>query len=245
MTTAWEGVWARRSVDEAAPTTLTGMMRADGLDTGFGSVSEANWRAGVRRVADELHLAAGDSVYEVGCGAGAFLYELYEHGVRVAGLDRSEALVQCARRMLPGGCFTVGDAAELDVLDPVDAVVSFGVFMYFPSLGYARGVIERMAGKARRCVALLDIPDLERKDAAMAARVELAGGAAAYAERYAGLEHLYFERSWMAGVLDACGLVDVQVVDQWIAGYPNAAYRFNAWGFVPRSARAPGGTGPD
>jgi hypothetical protein len=105
--------------------------------------------------------------------------------------------------------------------------------MYFPSLGYARQVLDRMAAKARRAVAVLDIPDAAVRTQALAHRISTVGGVQAYIERYEGLDHLYYERDWIADVLRGHGLVDVHVADQEIADYQNARFRFNAWGFLP------------
>ncbi len=87
-----------------------------------------------------------------------------------------------------------------------------------------------MAGGARRAVAVLDVPDAAREREATTFR-RAAIGDAAYEERYRGLDHLFFDRAWMARSLEACGLSDVRVEDQAIDGYANAAFRFNAFGF--------------
>lgn len=238
----WEEIWERRTLDPAAPSLLAALMAADGLDTGFGSVGEGHWRDCVARVAQELRLRPGDSVFEVGCGAGAFLLPLHEQGHPVAGIDRSSALVRYAGEAMPGGSFAVGDAAALDPAPQFDAVISFGVLMYFPDTAFADGVIAAMARKARRVVALLDVPDKAGEAEALAHRIATVGGEKAYRERYAGLDHLYYDRDWVAGQLRAAGLVNVQVESQWLAGYENARWRFNAWGFVPGDD-GPGGPG--
>jgi SAM-dependent methyltransferase len=237
MSSKWDAVWAARALDPAAGSKLAALMAADGLDTGFGSVGEESWVRCVRHVEELLRLRPGDSVFEVGCGAGAFLYDLYGRGYDVAGVDRSAALVGYAAEAMPRGRFAVGDAAALDRDPPADAVVSFGVFMYFPSLDYARSVVEAMVARSSGAVAILDVPDRAREAEAVALRQATVGGAEAYAARYAGLDHLYYDRGWLAQALIDCGLVDVQVAGQEMAGYENARFRFNAWGFLPGAAR--------
>lgn len=229
----WRQVWERRALDPARGSALSALMAADGLDTAFGQITERRWREFVNRRAGELGAGPGTAVYEVGCGAGAFLYVLAQSGCEVAGLDQSATLVGLARQAIPAGRFDVAEATGLAVSPPVDIVVSCGVFLYFPGLDYAAKVIELMAAGATRAVAILDIPDAATREGALAARIELAGGEAAYRERYAGLEHLYYERSWIAGRLAAAGLVGVKTADQDIPGYANGPFRFNAWGFAP------------
>ena len=89
-----------------------------------------------------------------------------------------------------------------------------------------------MAEKSRHAVAILDVPDLALRDSALADRIAALGGHDAYAARYAGLDHRYYDRGWMAERLTEAGLTGVRTADQNVAGYRNGQFRFNAWGFV-------------
>jgi ubiquinone/menaquinone biosynthesis C-methylase UbiE len=60
-------------------------------------------------------LTPGTSVFEVGCGAGAFLYELEALGCKVGGVDHSPALIGKAMKAMPSGGFKVSDAAAFQV----------------------------------------------------------------------------------------------------------------------------------
>ena len=72
---------------------------------------------------------------------------------------------------MPDGDFAVAAADQLPSEPVFDAVVSFGVFMYFPDLAYADRVLAAMTAKARTAVAILDVPDLSLRDAAMSDRI--------------------------------------------------------------------------
>jgi trans-aconitate methyltransferase len=208
-------------------------MAADGYDTPFGKLGEDAWAGYVQHWAETVGLSRGESVFEVGCGAGAFLYELYRRGFDVAGIDLAPALIEAARKVMPEGRFNVGEASELSTEPPADLVLSCGVFIYFPSLEYARAALARMIDKARRAVIVLDLPDLALRERAVADRIAAAGGPEAYRARYEGLEHTYFDRGWFAEEMRKLGLVEVRTVDQDIPGYRNGAFRFNAWGYKP------------
>lgn len=226
----WKSVWDSRRLDPSRGTLLAQLMAADGLDTGFGDVDEAPWREFVRGFANRFALQSDDRVFEVGCGAGAFLLDLHERGVAVAGADQSAALVEFARGAMPTGRFTVAEAAAFEVTEPFDVVVSCGVFLYFESHDYARAVVRRMAQAATRGVAVLDVPDRAIEAEALAYR-RASFGPEEYARRYAGLDHLYYDRRWLAGVLEECGLSNVRTESQDISGYENGKFRFNAYGF--------------
>ena len=93
----------------------------------------------------------------------------------MGGLDSSSTLVGYARSVMPEGNFVVREAADLDPSVAADVVLSSGVFHYFPSLEYAYSVLERMARKAHRALAVLDVPDKVKEEESLAARRESLG----------------------------------------------------------------------
>lgn len=233
----WHDVWSQRTLNDhtdggRAPT-LEDLIVADGFNTGFGDIEVDAWSEFSSRTYDLFDLNPGDSLFDVGCGSGAFLFPASRRGIDVGGIDYSESLIGIAKLAMPEGTFEVCDANELETTPSADVVTSFGVFLYFPSLDYARQVIDRMCRKAARAVALFDLPDLELAGEALQERQASAGGAAAYAERYAGLDHLSFSREWIKAALEEQGLRDVTVGPQTMSGYDNGRFRFNAWGWVP------------
>lgn len=230
-TQTWKDVWDARRIDPSRPSVLARLLALDGMDTGFGSVDEEPWRAYVLRSAAEIGIHPGSSVFEVGCGAGAWLYELACMGCDVAGLDASPALIGYAREFLPQGNWLIGEAAGLEPLPACDFVVSSGVFLYFPSLEYAHRVLERMVRKARQGVLILDVPDAALHLQALAARRQTMDEET-YRRRYRGLDHLYFERTWFQSALAGLGAVRVNICNQSIDGYGNSAYRFNVFAWL-------------
>jgi SAM-dependent methyltransferase len=229
----WQSVWSQRSeVSLDGDDTLESLIRADGFNTGFGDVTVDAWTDFVDRTCAMLGLGTGDSLFEVGCGAGAFLYLPSRRGIEIAGIDYSTSQIDAAKIAIPSGSFEVRDAGDLDVSPGVDVTIAFSVFQYFSSLDYARQVIDRMCRKATRAVALFDLPDVQLADQALEARQAAAGGADAYAERYAGLDHLSYSKEWIKAALEEGDLRDVTVEPQTMAGYDNGRFRFNAWGWV-------------
>jgi trans-aconitate methyltransferase len=228
MSKSWNEIWEARSLDAARGSTLAALMAADGYDTAYGALDEGAWRAFVERTAARLGIEAGASVFEVGCGAGAFLLPLHERGCRVGGLDASSSLIGYARAAMPEGRFTHAEALSLDAAERHDFVVSCGVFLYFPSLDYTRAVIAKMVASARRGVALMELGDQAKEaHAALLRRGKM--GQAEYEERYRGLDHLYLDKGWVRALLAELGATDIVIEDQRIDGYANASYRFNAF----------------
>jgi SAM-dependent methyltransferase len=162
MTSPWDQIWENRTPARNRPPCSRTLWRSTGATVASASSQRtAGWRVSARRPADSAWPPA-TPFYEVGCGAGAILYDLHRQGYRIGGLDRSAALIGHARQAMPGGQFTCCDAADLNATESWDAVVSFSAFEYFPSYEYARQVIEAMAPKACRAVAVAYSDDSDR-----------------------------------------------------------------------------------
>jgi SAM-dependent methyltransferase len=86
------------------------------------SYEEALRRVGLER---------GQSVLDIGCGAGAFLRMVSERGASAAGMDASEALVELARKRVPEADIRVGEMEALPYEDDrFDLVTGFNSFFF-------------------------------------------------------------------------------------------------------------------
>jgi len=73
-----------------------------------------------------IGLEPGDRVLDVGCGTGVFLGLVAERGAKPFGIDASEALIELARRRVPGAELHVGDMQFLPYThDEFDVVTGF------------------------------------------------------------------------------------------------------------------------
>lgn len=61
-------------------------------------------------------LNRGDTVLDVGCGAGTKSMYLLKNGLKVTGIDFSENMIAIAKREVPGALFHVLDLTEIDTL---------------------------------------------------------------------------------------------------------------------------------
>lgn len=233
MTAAWHGVWSRRNDSAGACASTDPLQRLIdlyGFDSGAGRIDAAAWRKHVGAMAVRLGIKPGDSVYELGCGAGAFLFALQELGANVAGMDYAQNLVDAARKALPGAAIAHGEASALPTDAHCDFVVANSVFHYFPDAAYAADVLHRMLDKARKAVAVLEVPDAALRTQAETRRRDLLS-VEAYEAKYQGLDHLYLPRDWFTRQLAARGL-RCETFDQCVPGYAQNDFRFNCIVFL-------------
>lgn len=232
----WSDVWQRVGSSQASASTKpSDLLAAGGWTSGAGGVvTDKAWLSYVDGVAARLELCAGESVFEVGCGAGAFLLALCRaRDIRVSGVDVAPSLIALAKRAIPSGRFEVADAAK----DPVhpsiasgiaanDVTVMNSVVAYLPSLETVDRLFNAFSVNAKR-VAVLDIPNAHLRGQREAARRSLLAPGE-YDRRYRseGLQHLYIEPEWLVVLAESAGF-SATVMTQDIPGFAQSKYHFN------------------
>jgi 2-polyprenyl-3-methyl-5-hydroxy-6-metoxy-1,4-benzoquinol methylase len=234
MSNNWKSIWQSRST-QTETTGLLELIKLNGWDSPTGEFSIDNWLAYVEHMSRYVGIEKGDTIFEIGCGSGAFLYPLYQGGHEISGADYSEALVSIAKRLMPGGIFNVMEAIEVETDNKYDIVLSNGVFFYFPDLSYAKEVLRKMFRMARRKVAVLEVNDEKKRDLWLKNRMA-ALGEEEYKKKYRGLDHLFFTRQFFETVAEENSWA-VTFVNTQGNIYPAAAYRFGAI-FSPLTKRS-------
>ncbi len=186
----------------------------------------ADWQVYADLIAAKLGMRDGATVYELGCGAGAFLYALRQRlELTVGGLDYSAALIAAATRAMPDGQFVAAEAKAVEIAPRYDFVISNSVFHYFP-LDYAAEVLGKMIAKAEVAVAVMEVPDLRTRAEAEDLRRDLLTREE-YEKKYAGLEHTYYRREWFAEIAAAHGC-ECELFDGCVPNYAQNRFRFGA-----------------
>ena len=171
------------------------------------------------------------SIFEVGCGAGAFLFALRQlyPKIQIAGIDYADGQIKFAERAIPDGEFRVQEATAIDTQHQYDFVIANSVFHYF-SQQYAEEVVRRMIRKCRNGVAVTEVPDAGLREELEATR-RGALSVEEYQAKYEGLGHTYYLRSWFAGVVERAmpGQFEVSIGDGVIPNYVQNRFRFNCF----------------
>ena len=222
----WKEIWAKRKLSDGYKG-LQELIYADGFDSGAGKILADDWVRYFKLIYNKLGIQRNDSIFEVGCGAGAFTYCFYELGHKVGGIDYSEELIKVAKDVMKDMEFKASEAIDIDTAKKYDFVISNSVFHYFPDLiEYAEVVMKKMLDKCRKGIAILEIPDLALKEESEKER-RGALPIGEYENKYKGLGHLYYEKDWLYELGEKYNC-RVDLFSQDIKNYGNNRFRFNA-----------------
>ena len=218
----WKDIWENRA-DRVETKDHNELLKLNGYDNPRSLLTPESLESAQEFYWKLLNLQPTDSIFEVGCGSGAFLYNLWKDGYKVGGLDFSQNLIDVATASLKGGLFIQGEATTLSTIPKYDHVLSFGCVFYFPSLEYVEEVILKMLEKAEKTVSLYELPDKAFQKECESMRRETVGPT--YDTEYQGLQHLYFEKQWF---LDFAYKHDLHctIFDQVVPDYESGKYRF-------------------
>lgn len=221
--TKWHEIWNKK--DRVENIILETLIKADGFDVGAGSFTLENWKRYTKELFDSLDLKEDDTVYEIGCGSGAFLYLLYRSGFKVAGLDYSSILIDIANNVMKDCDFKNDEAININTNEKFNIVISHGVFHYFKDLDYAKEVIKKMIQKSNKKIAIFDVNDKTKENIYHKIRMQKLSKEE-YEKKYEGLEHLFFEKSWFEDIAKEFNL-KIKIQDQNFKEYLNSNLRFN------------------
>lgn len=121
---------------------------------GWARSAESRLVALYEAVLERLAPLPGTRLLDAGCGAGLFASLAVERGAEVHGLDVAPALVEYARRRVPGAAeFVVGDIGALPFADgEFDAVIALNSLLYASNPRQALAELARVTAPSGRVV---------------------------------------------------------------------------------------------
>lgn len=232
----WKALWGRRTAemgilrDGDPRKVFLELKRSDGFDVVEGGISYETFLTQYRQMKERLSrgLPQGKtlrSVYEVGCGSGANLFLLEHDGITCGAIDYSESLLGCAKQVLRTADIRCDEACELPVEPKYDAVISVSVFGYFTDESYAEAVLEKMCQKANYTVGILELADLEKKEAYIAHRKRIIPN---YEERYKGLPRQFYSKAFFEAFARAHDM-EIELMPVDMKDYWNSQFYFDCY----------------
>ena len=221
----WHEIWEKRPL--ALNGSLKSMINANGFDS-IGSMSEEIYLRRVHQVSEQVNLTNVSKAFEVGCGVGAFIRVLErEYGTQVGGADFSNQLIGQARGFLkaPLGLFVAEANEVVDLEVKVDLVISHSVFQYFPSLNYAREVLNAMSSyltdKGGQ-LAILDVRDSEKRIEYLQSRNLREG-------EIDSLGHTLYKKEFFIDSITELGFDEILIQDCYTPDYANGEFAFDVF----------------
>jgi len=221
--TSWKAIWNKE--ERVNKVVLEMLLKADGFDSPTGSISVEDWNIYVNKISKKAGIKELDSIFDVGCGSGAFLYPLYLKNHKVGGVDYSSVLIDLARAIMKKGIFKKDEAIHIDVNKKFDVVLSSGVFLYFKDKQYAKDVLLKMIKKATKTIAIFDVNDAAKESNYHEIRMKTMTKQQ-YEKKYKGLNHLFLKKDFFRQIAKEQDL-EVEIWDQDLDAYKNAQFRFN------------------
>lgn len=218
--TTWTQIWQNRDIT-SADYSHESILKLNGYDGKQSALTPESISAANEEYTRHMHLHRGDNIYEIGCGAGAFLYHWQKCGHEVGGCDISQSLIDHATKAITSGTFSVDSATNFPV-NRWDHVVSFGVSFYLDGKDFYR-MIDLAIMKAKYSVSIFDIADADKKEDCENFRKATIPN---YEENYVGLGHHYHSKKDVLDYINKLGL-RCHIYDQNIPGYENSKWRFN------------------
>jgi 2-polyprenyl-3-methyl-5-hydroxy-6-metoxy-1,4-benzoquinol methylase len=224
----WHKVWSSRNVSiNNSFSVLQNLIIHDGFDTPLGIMNEEQWLSYIEVVRLRCNINPSDSIFEIGCGSGAFLYPFYIRGHEVGGIDFSEKLITLAKQVMPNRLneFFCSDASSLKYDKKADVVIANQVIHYFPDMEYVTDTISKMIRKSRKSVCVSGIPDVRLKIESENMRRGLLTKSE-YEKKYDGLDIMYFDRKYFLDIAEKHCLKAV-ISEHTMRGFPQNKFRFD------------------
>jgi hypothetical protein len=228
---SWKKIWSEREEysqlngnDQSK--IIDKLLALDGFDSPTGFIKNKSWINYIDDLKSNYSILNTDSIFEVGCGAGAFLYPFYLSSQSVGGVDYSKTLINSCNKLMPDGKFAWNEAKNLDVEEKYDFIVSFSVFFYFPSYEYAELTLKKMYDKSRKGIMILDVPNLSTQDICEKNRRGVLSEKE-YEKKYKNLNHLYYDKNFFINFAKNNPCKFYEIKEQKIEKYVNNDFRFN------------------
>lgn len=167
-----------------------------------------------------------NSIFEIGCGSGPNLLFFQNDGWSVGGIDYSESLIETAKQIINAPIeLECDEAINCETKNKYDCVLSNSVFSYFPDEQYALRVLEIMYSKMNYSMGILDIHDIDKRDAYYEWRRK---NVEDFDVKYNGLDKLFFNRNFFLDFAKEHEL-NIRFVYSKIPGYWNNNYIYSVY----------------
>ena len=152
MSNFWKQVWDSKGMSEES-----NLLFLDGYEHLEVSIDS---KVICRAIAESVGILDGESILEVGCGAGFLAREL-STDYNYLGIDYSAPIIEKHLKLFPSHNVWVSEANNIPFADDsVDYAFCFGVYQYLPDEEYAMKMVSEMKRVSRKGILMGDLKDL-------------------------------------------------------------------------------------
>lgn len=227
----WYKLWNSKSLKDQSSYELKQLIELDGFDQNVSCYNESGWLVMVNDCLKRAKIKDNNDIYEIGCGAGAFLYVVNKVlKLNCHGIDYSQNHINIIKKIIPDGEFIVNEAINLPSFNKkFDFIFSHSVFQYFPSWEYASEVIRKSTDLLLkdRFLCILDINDIDLMDIYHEERSKEFSSISEYEKRINDYNHLFISKTKLRDLLLDLGYVDITFFPHAYKNYNNSKFRFN------------------
>ena len=72
----WYKIWNKKRPNKLQSNNIEELIRINGFDTGVGGYNTEEWLFMINSFIKQINLKSNSDIYEIGCGAGTFLYSI-------------------------------------------------------------------------------------------------------------------------------------------------------------------------
>jgi glycerol-3-phosphate cytidylyltransferase len=225
---SWKNIWDNRIIKSKIKSSnfnLKNSMILNGHYEGPGKIPIISWKKYGSKLRKVLNINRKDTLFEVGCGSGAFLY-LFKDLKKIGGCDYSNELIKYCKKFLKKHSKNIINKNSDQINDKLKYkfVFSHGLLHYL-SDSLARKTIIQMIKKSKDKIAILDIPNKKFEKKYMALRIKSLGKKK-YKKNYNKLPHNLYSKSFFNEIAKKtnCNHYFFQNI---IENHKQGKYRFN------------------
>ena len=224
----WKNIWDKNA-KQVKPKNLYDLLKLDGFSSPTSEINLNEWKKYTNYFIKKYNIQQNQSVLEIGCGCGAFLYFFSKKKIKCFGIDYSKELIRIAKKFFKKNNFFVGQANNLSQIKnkKFDFIFANSVFQYFGNLKYAKQVLDEIIkiSHVNTKIIILDIPDKKKYSLWQKSAIKKIG-LADFRKTYKNSKHKFYEKKFFYNYASSNKL-NISISNQTLIKKENNKFRFN------------------
>ena len=225
---SWKKIW-NKNAKQIKPKNLNDLLKLNGHSSATSEINRNKWRKYTNYFIKKYNIRQNQSVLEIGCGCGAFLYFFSKKRIKCFGIDNSKELIRVAKKFFKNSNFYVGEANNLSQIKnkKIDFVFVNSVFQYFKNLKYAKQVLDQIMriSHLNTKIIILDVPDIKKYSLWQKSAIRKIG-LTNFKKTYKNLKHKFYEKKFFYNYASSNKL-NISISNQTLIKKENSKFRFN------------------